>query len=156
AAHLSITGLVDAAETPDECSGYRCQKRLARRQQHGRLTLSTGRLTLESIATGRTFDFAALALHLGEMDFYAGIKPYPGDEPFASSSQRLWSRFTSLSLPGLLRVAQEDFGVHEFGLEHVLFDTRQKIISSVFGSLIERLSQEYGRLYETNQRTLEV
>jgi len=33
---------------------------------------------------------------------------------------------------------------------------RQKIISSVFGSLIQRLSEEYGRLYENNHRTLEV
>jgi alpha-amylase/alpha-mannosidase (GH57 family) len=156
AAHLSISSLVDADEVPAECSGFRCQRRQARRQQHGRLVLSTGRLTLESVATGQTFDFAVLALHLGEMDFYAGIKAFPGDEPFAASSHRLWSRFSSLSLPGILRIAQEEFGVHEFGLEHVLFDTRQKIISSVFGSLIERLSQEYGRLYETNQRTLEV
>ena len=156
AAHLSITGLIGADDAPAECAGYRCQKRVARRQQHGRLILSTGRLTLESIATGRTFDFAALSLHLGEMDFYAGIKGYPGDEPFAASTHRLWSRFTASSLPGLLRVAQEEFGDHEFGLEHVLLDTRQKIISSVFGSVIERLSQEYGRLYEDNQRTLEV
>jgi len=156
AAHLSITSLVDADETPAECSGFRCQRRQARRQQHGRLILSTGRLTLESVSTGQTFDFAAMALHLGEMDFYAGIKPYPGDEPFAASGTRLWSRFSSLSLPGILRIAQEEFGGHEFGLEHVLFDTRQRIISSVFGSLIERLSQEYARLYETNHRTLEV
>jgi alpha-amylase/alpha-mannosidase (GH57 family) len=155
AAHLSMTGLVEADDAPAECAGYRCQKRNARRQQHGRLTVSTGRLTLESIATGQTLDFAALAIHLGEMDFYAGIKPYPGDEPFAASIHRLWSRFSCSSLPSILRVAQEEFGGHEFGLEHVLPDARQKIISSVFGSLLERLSQEYGRLYEHNQRTLE-
>lgn len=156
AAHLSISSLVHADEAPTECAGYRCQKRIARRQQHGRLTLSTGRLTLESIATGRTLDFAALSLHLGEMDFYAGIKPYPGDESFAASTHRLWSRIASSSLPSILRTAQEEFGVHEFGLEHVLLDVRQKIISSVFGSLIQRLSEEYGRLYEDNHRTLEV
>src|SRR5262249_42302625 len=56
----------------------------------------------------------------------------------------------------ILRIAQEEFGVDEFGLEHVLLDVRQKIISSVFGSLIQRLSEEYGRLYEYNHRTLEV
>jgi alpha-amylase/alpha-mannosidase (GH57 family) len=156
AAHLSITGLVHAEEAPSECAGYRCQKRGARRQQHGRLTMSTARLTLESIATGRTLDFAALSLHLSEMDFYAGIKPYPGDDAFLASTHRLWSRFASSSLPSILRIAQEEFGVQEFGLEHVLLDVRQKIISSVFGSLIQRLSEEYGRLYEDNHRTLEV
>ena len=156
AAHLTITGLVHADEAPSECAGFRCQKRGARRQQHGRLTMSTARLTLESIATGRTLDFAALSLHLGEMDFYAGIKSYPGDDSFTSSTHRLWSRFDSSSLPGILRIAQEEFGVQEFGLEHVLLDVRQKIISSVFGSLIQRLSEEYGRLYEDNHRTLEV
>ena len=90
------------------------------------------------------------------MDFYAGIKPYPGDDSFTTSTHRLWSRFDSSSLPSILRIAQEEFGVQEFGLEHVLLDVRQMIISSVFGSLIQRLSEEYGRLYEDNHRTLEV
>lgn len=156
AAHLSITGLVPTEETPAECAGYRCQRRDWRRQQQGRTTLSTGRLTLESLATGQTLDFATLSLHLGELDFYAGIKPYPGDASFAASAERLWSRFASSSLPSILRIAQEEFGIHEFGLEHVLLDVRQRIISSVFGSLIRRLSSEYGRLYEDNQRTLEI
>jgi len=156
AAHLSITALLPAEETPSECAGYRCQRRDSRRQQQGRMTLSTGRLILESLATGATLDFATLSLHLGEMDFYAGIKPYPGDSSFAASVERLWSRFSSCSLPSILRIAQEEFGVHEFGLEHVLVDVRQKIINSVFGSVIRKLSVEYGRLYEDNQRTLEI
>jgi alpha-amylase/alpha-mannosidase (GH57 family) len=156
AAHLSITALLPSEEIPSECAGYRCQRRDWRRRQQGRTTLSTGRLILESLATGRTLDFAAVALHLGETEFYSGIKSFPGDSSFSASVDRLWARFSASSLPGLLRIAQEEFGGNEFGLEHVLLDVRQKIVGSVFGSLIRRLSTEYCRLYEDNQRTLEI
>jgi len=156
AAHLAMSSLIPSEEPPTEFAGYRCQHRDGRRQQQGRTTLATGRLILESLATGKTRDYATLALHLGETDFYAGVKPYPGDGPFARSVERLWASFAAASLPSLLRIAQEEFGEHEFGLEHVLVDLRQRILSSVFGTLIRRLSADYSRLYEDNQRTLEV
>jgi hypothetical protein len=155
AANLSLTGLFCTEEAPSESAGYRCQRRDWRRKQLGRMTFSTGRLTLESIATGRMHDYATLALHLGEADFYAAVKPYPGDSSFIASVERLWTRSASSPLPSLLRAAQEEFGGQEFGLDHALADDRQKIIGSVFGSLIRRLSAEYSRLYEDNQRALE-
>jgi hypothetical protein len=156
AANLSLTALVSAEEAPPEFAGHRCQRRDWRRGGQGRTTFSTGRLILESIATGRTHDFATLCLHLGEADFYAAVKPYPGDAAFAAAVDRLWSRAASSPLPSLLRAAQEEFGGQEFGLDHVLPDDRQRIIGAVFGSLIRRLGAEYGRLYEDNQRALEI
>jgi alpha-amylase/alpha-mannosidase (GH57 family) len=156
AANLSMVGLVSSEEPPAECAGYRCQRREWRRKQQGRTTLSAGRLILESLATGRTLDFATLSLHLGEADFYAAVKPYPGGASFAAFADRLWSRSVSCPLPSLLRIAQEEFGGKEFGLDHALEDDRQRVIGSVFGSLLRRLAAEYARLYDDHQRALDI
>ena len=120
------------------------------------MTLATARLLLESTATGEVLDYAALAMHLGELDFHAVVKPYPGDETFAGATARLWRHFYVAPLPTILRIAQEEFGLREFGLEHALLDVRQKIVGSLFGSLIQRLCQEYALLYEDNKRTIEM
>lgn len=156
AAHLAIAGLAGGEESSGECAAHRFQKRSFRREQHGRLTLATGRLKLQTIATGRECEYATLALHLGGVDFYGLVKPDPGDERFRASAERLWRHFTTASLPTFLRIAQEEFGLNEYGFEHVLPDVRRTIIGAMFGSLIARLSEQYALLYEDNRRTLEM
>jgi alpha-amylase/alpha-mannosidase (GH57 family) len=156
AAHLSICSLTGEEGVPAECAGYRVQQQGFLRQQHGRLTVSTARLTLESVPTGEVLDYAVLAMHLGEMDFYAAVKPFPGNDLFSISVTRFWTHFYAASLPAILRIAQEEFGLREFGLEHVLSDARQTIVGTLFGALLRRLSEEYARLYEDNQRTIEM
>ena len=51
---------------------------------------------------------------------------------------------------------QEEFGPDEFGVDHLLPESRQKIFKEVFGSLVERFSEQYVRLYEDNRRNLEM
>jgi alpha-amylase/alpha-mannosidase (GH57 family) len=156
AAHLAIAGLADAQDSSPEEAGFRIERKSVRRQTHGRITLSTCRLVLQSLATGETVDYATLAMHLGELDFYALIKAFPGEEAFTRSTTRLWGRFYNATLPKMLRLAQEEFGLEEYGLADALPDVRQRIVETLFGSLIQRLCQEYALLYEDNQRTIEM
>jgi hypothetical protein len=51
---------------------------------------------------------------------------------------------------------QEEFGPDEFGVDQLLPESRQKIFKAVFGSLVERFSEQYVRLYEDNRRNLEM
>ena len=51
---------------------------------------------------------------------------------------------------------QEEFGPDEFGVEQLLPESRQKIFKQVFGTLVERFSEQYVRLYEDNRRNLEM
>ena len=55
----------------------------------------------------------------------------------------------------LLRVAQEQFGPEEFGLEALLPQGQGRLSLSVFGKLTERVMQEYEHLYEENRRVVE-
>lgn len=156
AAHLAIAGLVNHGEETNETAGYLCRREDLRKERHGRLTMETARLTLEKLATGKLFDFAVAAMHFGDVDFYCVLKSFPGEAPFQISTAKLWSDFRTASLPTMLRLAQEEFGPDEYGLEHLLSEGRQRISEMVFGKMVERFSEAYASLYEDNRRNIEM
>jgi len=156
AAHLGILGLVDANEVEGEAAGWRFVRTKARKERHGRLSLTTARLALEDTTTTRRADFAVASMHLGGVDFFSVCRPYPGDEAFEISTTRLWSRFRVASLPRLIRVAQDEFGPTEFGLESLLEGERHRISTLVQGTVVSRLCEQYETMFETNQRLLEM
>lgn len=172
-AHLAILGLVEEGDRPwatevgatepgtpplieGECAGYRYQRSSFQRQRHGRITLATGRIDLEEIATRRRHDFAVVSMHLGAVDFYCVARPFPGVQRFAAATNRLWSSLRRTSLPALLRIAVEEFGPEEYSLESLLPDGRDRISQVAFGDIMGRFAQQYASLYESNQRILEM
>lgn len=156
AAHLALAAMVDETPQQGELAGFRFEQVDFRKEEHGRVTLETGRLRMESIATSEKVDYAFVAMHLGGVDFYCVLKPFTNEEELQKSVNRLWENFPTSSLPTMLRLAQEEFGSEEYGLEHVLAEGRQQISKAVFGDLVNSLSDQYTRLYEDNQRTIDM
>lgn len=156
AAHLAIFNLVDDGEASGEIAGYSFQGRELQKQQHGRFTLATGHFKLAVIATGKRHDYAFAAMRFGSVDFYCALKEFPGAGSFATSTEKLWQHFPTATLPIMLRLAQEEFGPDEYGLEHVLPKGRRRISEIVFGNLVERFSDEYAFLYKDNRRSIEM
>jgi alpha-amylase/alpha-mannosidase (GH57 family) len=156
AAHLAITNLVERDETFEcETLGYSHQKTDFRRRRHGRVTLETGRLALESQATGARHEFALAAMHFGEIDYYCALSPFAGEAAFERAAAKLWSQLPTASLPALLRTALAEFGPGEFGIEALLPQGQGRLSESVFGRLVGRFMDEYERLYEENRRVVE-
>src|SRR5947209_4438951 len=157
AAHLAICDLIERDREADGCesAGYVHRKSDFQKRRHGRVTLETGRLALEELSTLRRHEFALAAMHFGEIDYYCALSPFDGPEKFREAEVNLWSHFRTASLPVLLRVAQEQFGPEEFGLEALLPQGQGRLSLSVFGKLTERFMEEYEHLYEENRRVVE-
>jgi alpha-amylase/alpha-mannosidase (GH57 family) len=157
AAHLAISDLIEGngRTNESESAGYLHRRSDFQKRRHGRVTLETGRLALEELSTGRRQEFALAAMHFGEIDYYCALRPFTGPEAFRESEASLWSHFRTASLPVLLRVAQEQFGPEEFGLEALLPQGQGSLSASVFGKLTERVRAEYEHLYEENRRVVE-
>jgi alpha-amylase/alpha-mannosidase (GH57 family) len=157
AAHVAVCNLIGKEEAAAECesAGYAYRKDDFQMRRHGRVTLATARLTLEAPATGRRHGFSLAAMHFGDVDYYCAVKPSGGAEGFKESAERLWSQFRTASLPRLLRLAQDEFGPGEFGLEALLPEGQGQLSESVFGQLVDRFMEEYEHLYEENRRVVE-
>jgi alpha-amylase/alpha-mannosidase (GH57 family) len=156
ASTLAISGLVDHLKDEGEMAGYTYRRENFRKGQHGRLKLLTGRLMMEAVATTRRYDYALAAMHFGGVDFYCVLQPYPGEERFKEAAEKLWTNWRTASLPKMLRLAQEEFGTDEYGLEHILPEGREMISEIIFKGLLKRFSDEYASLYKENRRRIEL
>ena len=158
AAHIAMTGLADRGngEQTGEVAGYEYRKQDFQEQSDGRLTLATGHVALRLATTGREFDYALATMQFGDADYYCVLKPYAGEALFAASTARLWSKFRTTSLPVMLRLAQEEFGPEEYGLEDLLPQGRQHLSDLIFGSMVEQYVEQYEFLYEKNRRVIEI
>ncbi|MEO5761892.1 MAG: DUF3536 domain-containing protein [Vicinamibacteria bacterium] len=154
AAHLAISGLVEGLAEEQFLAGFQVRRSHTQRQRQGRVVRWTGRVELEELATGRRYDFGVASMHFGGVDFYCALRPYPGTERFQASAAKFWSNLRTASLPVLLRMAQQEFGPEEHGLQSVFPDGLQHISRLVFGDVVSRFAGEYVHLYETNERIL--
>ncbi len=119
ASHLAISSLVEEGDESGTAGGYRFRRSRFQKQRHGRLRLATSRLEVEHAITARRYDYAVGSMHLGGVDFYCAVGPYPGEEPFDTLATRVWSAFRTASLPTMLRILQQELGPDEGGLESV-------------------------------------
>ena len=156
AVFLAVSSLVGEEEPTGEEAGYRFRRTSFRKEQHGRLTMATGRLELEHIRTGKRFDCARVALHLGGVDFYCALRPFLDEQRFQEGVDELWSHFAFSSIPELLRLAHEHFGPEEYGFQSVLEAARRRIAALIHGDVVDSLAAEYGRVYRQNERVIQM
>ncbi len=156
AAHLAMTTLVDDHAESGTIAGFRFVRRSLKKRQHGKLSLCTERVSMTNRITGRVREKSVSAMHFGGIDFFCVVSDFTGIESFKTAASKLWSLFPTGSLPSLLRLASEEFGPEEYGLEHVLPDGRERISEIIFGTLLQRFLSRYAMLYEDNQRTLDM
>lgn len=156
AAHLVMANLVDDTQAAGEIARFTFRRESAEQKREGRVALCTAEFTLQDTTTLRTHRQIACGVHLGGVDFFAAVRASPGPAGLEAAAKQIWSRFPSASVPSLLRLARQEFGPEEYGMEHVLAEGPARIKEIVFGELIQKFSEEYARLYEENRRALEM
>ncbi len=127
-----------------------------RLETHGGLTLTTGRITVESRATGSAVELIAAALHLGGVDFVCSVRAFTDESDFIDAAERVWEAFPRVGLPTLLRLVHEAFGPSERGLEAVLPSERERISEALIGDLAARIGATYAQAYEDHARTIDL
>ena len=166
AAHSALLALAapsdDAAAAAGDTPGHRVVVKDARRETRGRLTMSTARMVVVADSTGRRSDFAVAALHLGGLDFHGVVAPYRNDPAFSAALEGLWEAFPTAPVARLLRLLGDvhelgDGGAAtEFGLEQLLPEGLQAVVSTIFSDLTRRFGEQYARLYHDHRRILEM
>jgi hypothetical protein len=160
AADLALQGLVPDGRDPTRgrrvWAGHNVVVTRERNEVRGHVGLTTLRLDLTSLATGRSKRFAVAAVHLGGLDFYGIVADYPGDAAFDAATKEVWDIFPTAPVARLIRSVGERFEGREFALEDALPLGRQELVERIFAELAGHFRLQYARLYSDHQRVLEM
>jgi alpha-amylase/alpha-mannosidase (GH57 family) len=155
-AHLALSGLVDTWEKPQESGSYLVRRQSSRKETEGGTTLATGRVSIESVRTGRRHESVYGALHLGGAEFSCFVRSFEGEAALRMSTRLVWDSFRRVATGPLLETARREFGPERYGLADLLPGGRAKMSEIVFADLVQRFSEQYARLYEDNRSLLEM
>lgn len=142
AAHLALVGLVRSLDPEFTTAGHAVTVHRHRREQRGRVALSTAQLEVTSLATRRRSDLAVAALHLGGLDVHASVSQHSSDEAFRSADRRLWQAFPTAPTVRLVKLVAEVFPHGAFGFEQLLPDGAQELVGVIFSDLGYALDRE--------------
>jgi alpha-amylase/alpha-mannosidase (GH57 family) len=155
-AHLALSRSVINVKSEGEFGDYGYVFSNTRDEIQGKLHLTTGVVEIQSKLTLDRKSYQYAALYLGGVDFHGVVRPTQTMSEFEECMDYIWTKFYTASLPQILRIIQEKFNSHEYGIEHLISGNRTEIFRSIFGILISNFSEKYTQLYEENKRSLEI
>ncbi len=154
AAHIALSALPLDLPAEGQLAGRRYRLTEHRKVENGRLTLATGRIALQDLATTSRSEFASCALFFGGVDLHCVLRPFEGEEAFKQTSERLWSQLSKPSLLSLLRVVEEELGPNDRGIDCILPSSREAISHALFEERRERFAAQYETAYQDARRTI--
>lgn len=154
AAHIGISALAYDVPVQGEIAEQHYEISDLTKGQASRVRLATARVGLQAIHTGARSDYGVAALHFGGIDVYCVLKAFASAEDFARAAGRLWGEFETASLLTILRIAEEEFGPEEHGLEHMLAGGRVDLARAILADSLSGYTEQYARLFEDNRRLI--
>lgn len=145
-AQLGFARLAREEERP--AGRFEVRRHRVRRGKVGDRSFVTGRVTLRCSATESESDLVYCAFHLGGIDVYCGVREH--SEAYEAASRRVRMSFLETTLPGVLRVVEEEFGPIEFTPSDLLPGSLEPVGALVFSELVMRFREQYRHLYEEN------
>ena len=148
AAHVSMAGIPCQLDREGELAGYRYVVADERRTQRGRVQVAAQRVSLQHIATDHRNEYASCALHFGGVDLHCVLRPFDGPITYRESLERIWRALETGSLLTLLRVAEEELGPRDYGVDAILPSARDEVSRAIFEALRERYAAQYEAMYQ--------
>jgi len=154
-AHLAISSVV--RETPADgmvfCYAYRLEGR--RSAQSGPVSMTLGRMRLESRFTRESLDALFAVLHFGAADFRCGLVPYPGRDEHLRVETALFAGIERRSLAELLREVDRFFGGRDYELRDLFLDERRRVAEVLLAGTMRRHEAHYRDVFEDHRRLME-
>ncbi|MEQ9323422.1 MAG: DUF3536 domain-containing protein [Polyangiaceae bacterium] len=148
AAHVSMAGIPCQLDREGELAGYRYVVEDQRRTQRGRVQVTVQRVGLTHLATDDRSEFASCALHFGGVDLHCVLRRDVSSAAYLESLDRIWRALETGSLLTLLRVAEEELGPRDFGVDAILPRARDEVSRAIFEALRDRYAAQYEAMYQ--------
>jgi alpha-amylase/alpha-mannosidase (GH57 family) len=154
AAHLALLDLLEHRSAIGSVGGHDVVEHQRRQRRRGALVGVAGRVDLVHRRTRRRSAHVYAAIRLGGLEVAGAVRPADDARDDACFSGLLDAVERGERVAGLLRVIDEGFGPHEFGLEAALPDAAGDIVASAADELADRFAAALEGLWLDNRDVL--
>jgi alpha-amylase/alpha-mannosidase (GH57 family) len=153
--HYAVSTLMDGHPEEDTIYCYSVHAERRERETAGKMSLSTGRVSLTSQITREQSELGYAVLHLGGPMINGAVRFFPGEQQFEEIRRSLRQAFRRADIPEVIRLMDEHFGSHNYSLWHLFRDERRAFFARILASTLEGIREQYRGIYQDNYPTLQ-
>ena len=149
-AHYAISSLFERYEEKDTIFCYEIEREDHHLEESGRARLSLGRARVRSRITREDALLSFAAIHLGDHNISAGVRPFQGQEAYDEMLREGRAAFAAADFPQVIRVLDRHFGGATYNLRSLFKDEQRKIVDVILNTTLEEAESALRQLYETH------
>ncbi len=111
------------------------------------------RLTVRSDITGASIELSGAAVHWGDHNVVAGVRPFGGIEAYRTTAGKVLDAFRRADTAGVIHVLDQHFMGATYNLTHLFRDEQRLVLGGVLADGIAEAEAQYGQVYD-RQSTL--
>ncbi|HSQ11452.1 MAG TPA: DUF3536 domain-containing protein, partial [Candidatus Deferrimicrobium sp.] len=147
-AHYAVSSLFESIPEQTKIYCYRAERKNLQTYVAGNAKLAVGEVELTSEITGETTCLSFGALHLGDHNVNAGVRPSLGDNVDSYLARELAEPFMRGDFPTVLRLMDRRFGESNYSLRSLFHDEQRKLIGQILQSALGETESLYRQIYD--------
>lgn len=147
-AHYAVGSLFDGGqEATTEVYAFRVESGDRRELEIGRARMATGRARTTSVVTRKEAVLEWAALHFGDHNVMAGVRPVGTGAGLESLRQELEETFRRMELSRVVRLLDRRFPGGTHSLRSLFRDDQRRILGRILRSRVERVEELYREVF---------
>ena len=147
-AHYAVSSLFETIPEQTKIYCYHAERKNLQTYAAGNAKLAVGEVELTSEITGETTCLSFGALHLGDHNVNAGVRPSLGDNIDSYLARELAEPFMQGDFPTVLRLMDRRFGESNYSLRSLFHDEQRKLIGQILQSALSETESLYRQVYD--------
>ncbi len=148
AGHYAISSLFSEYPERSAMYAYEVERLDSRRMESGRTRLQMGQARLTSIVTREQLHATYGALHLGDHNLNAGVRPFAGQEAYQQLVDEASDAFSRADFPGCIRIMDRHFEGVAYSLKSLFRDEQRRAVQQILESTLSEAENSYRQIYE--------
>jgi alpha-amylase/alpha-mannosidase (GH57 family) len=155
AGHYAISSLFENYEQQAQIYCYRVDREDFSIEAEGKVRLAVGRARFNSNITRESDIFSFAALHLGDPNLLAGVRPADAARDDAEKAN-IRELFLRADTAAIIREMDETFRKQTFSLKSLFKDEQRKITKQILDDSLKATASAYQSIYQTNAPLIRV
>ncbi len=152
-AHYAVSSIFEAYGEETDVFCYRAFKEDFLILHAGQISLTVGRVFIQSSITNKSDRISFCTLYFGGHALNCGVRSYLGEGAYLTMKQEVVAAFNETDFAAIIRLMDTHFGMHTYSLRNLFRDEQRNVLQRIIAGTLQDFEDKFAQLYE-NSRSL--